>query len=286
MNKTIIITGAGGFIGECLVNHFLSSGWKIKAFVHRLPTNGLANVEYIMYNMMQTPNENVFQDVDALIHCAYVKFEKNKNADEINLTGTKTLIDLCRKWHIKMIFLSSLSAHENAKSHYGISKLQCEKLFDLQQEVVLKTGLVIGNKGLFGEMLYRMNHSSFFPLLDGGKQLVQSIFIEDLYSIMDIILLQNLSGEYYIAEPIPITLKEFYAELANQLHKKITFISIPLQWMYLVCKILEKFKLPFPVTTENLLGLKQLTAFETKEDLLKLGIHIRSYKESFQTLLK
>lgn len=76
MNKTIIITGAGGFIGACLVNHFLSSGWKIKALVHRLPTTGLPNVEYITYNMMQTPNESIFQEVDALIHCAYVRFEK------------------------------------------------------------------------------------------------------------------------------------------------------------------------------------------------------------------
>ena len=286
MNKTIIITGAGGFIGACLVNHFLSSGWKVKALVHRLPTTSLPHVEYIAYNMMQTPDESIFQEVDALVHCAYVRFEKNKNADEINFNGTKTLIGQCRKWRIKMIFLSSLSAHKNALSHYGRSKLQCEQLFDLGQEVVLNTGLVIGKNGLFGEMLNRMNHSRFFPLLDGGKQKVQSIFMEDIFTILDVILTRNLSGKYCIAESKPITLKEFYSELANQLHKKITFVSIPLQWMYVVCKLLEKLHIPFPVTTDNLLGLKQMTTFETKEDLSKLGITIKNYKESFQSLLK
>jgi FlaA1/EpsC-like NDP-sugar epimerase len=58
MNKpTIIITGANGFIGQQLLQHFLNKNWNVKAFVRSVPKNKFEGVEYIIYNLEEKPNE-------------------------------------------------------------------------------------------------------------------------------------------------------------------------------------------------------------------------------------
>lgn len=285
-SPTIIITGANGFIGESLVNYFFEKGWLVKAFVHSMPSTKLTGVEYVLYDLEKSPNEKTFESVNYLVHCAYLKFEKNKNSDLINLEGTKKLVDLCRKNNIKPLFLSSFSGHEDAESHYGKNKLESEKLFDLSTDVILKTGFVIGKKGLSGELINRIKKASFFPLVGGGTQPIQTISINDLCLIVEKTLVNNISGLYHVAEPSAISMKLFYQEISNQLNKKVRFISFPTSLLYGICKVVECIGIKFPVSSENVLGLKHLTKFDTKDDLNKLGITLKDYRESLKSVLK
>ncbi|MGZ4033246.1 MAG: NAD-dependent epimerase/dehydratase family protein [Bacteroidia bacterium] len=285
MNKpTIIITGANGFIGECLVKHFHDFGWKIKALVHKIPVEKIDNVEYSLYNIEEKISEELFSNVDYLAHCAYLRFEKDHRADELNIEGTKELISLCKKNNVKMLFLSSFSAHPEAESHYGKTKLACEKLFDLSKDIILKTGFVIGKKGLSGEIINRINNSGYFPLVGGGKQPIQTIYINDLCFVIEKTLLENRFGLFNVAEPDAISMKEFYLEIANQLNKKIIFIPIPTLVLLSICKLGELLKIKLPVSSESVLGLKHLIKFDTKADLNKLGLTLKNYKESLKAL--
>jgi nucleoside-diphosphate-sugar epimerase len=287
MNKpTIIITGANGFIGECLINYFVAKGWKVKAFVRSIPQNKIMDVEYIRYNLEEQPDIAAFQSADYLVHCAYLRFEKNKMSDSINLNGTKILIDLCRKNNIKPLFLSSFSAHQNAESHYGRSKLDCEKLFDLSKDIVLKPGFVVGKKGMGSELINTIKNNSFFPLIGGGTQPIQTVSIDDLCSVIEKVYVNNLSGLFCVAEQEAISMKQFYQEIAQQLNKKIRFISFPLPLLYLACRLFESLGIKLPVSSESVLGLKHLTKFDTGKDLKKIGITLKNYRESLQSVLK
>ncbi len=283
---SIIITGANGFIGESLVNHFVAKDWLVKAFVHSMPQNKLSGVEYVLYSLEKNPDERKFESVNYLVHCAYLKYEKNKNSDAVNLLGTKHLIDLCRKYTIKPLFLSSFSAHKDAESHYGKIKLESEKLFDISKDIILKPGFVIGKKGLSGQLIHRIKTNTFFPLVGGGKQPIQTICIDDLCLIVDNAFTNNMAGLFYIAESEVISMKIFYQEIANQLNKKIKFISFSLPLLLFVCKVYESVGISLPVSSENVLGLKHLAKFDTKGDLNKMGIQIKGYKESLKSILK
>lgn len=282
----IIITGANGFIGESLVNYFLAKGWLVKAFVHSMPISKVIGVEYILYNLEEKPNEKIFESVNYLVHGAYLKFEKNKNSDSINIQGTKTLIDLCRKNNIKPLFLSSFSAHKAAESHYGKTKLESEKLFDTSKDVILKPGFVIGKKGLSGELINRIRNAAFFPLVGGGVQPIQTIHIDDLCLIIEKVFTSNIAGFYHVAEAEAISMKTFYNEISNQLNKKTNFISFPTSLLYFICKVFESIGIKLPVSSENVLGLKHLTKFDTSKDLNKLGLTLKNYKESLKAVLK
>ncbi len=207
MNKPcIIITGANGFIGEHLANYFYAKGWRVQALVRKVPLKAVKEVGYIEYDLEKSPDEFIFDSVDYLVHCAYLRFEKNKNADLINIAGTKKLIECCRKRNIKFLFFSSFSAHNSAESHYGKTKLECEKLIDLSTDVILKPGLVIGKRGLASELIKTIKKSSFFPLIGAGKQPIQTIYINDVCIIVEAVIEKKMSGLFYIAETNTITM--------------------------------------------------------------------------------
>lgn len=282
---TIIITGANGFIGEHLIHYFFENGWRVKALVRKVPVEIVRDVEYIVYDLEKTPDESIFDSVDYLVHCAYLKFDQNKNADKINIDGTKKLVEFCRKKNIKPLFFSSFSAHKEAISHYGKTKLELEKLFDISKDVILKPGFVLGKKGLSGELIKRIKTFKFFPLIGGGAQPIQTIHIDDLCLIIELAFERNIVGLFYVAEPDAISMRVFYEEIAKQLNKKIRFIPFSLPLLYFVCRVFEAIGLKLPVSSENVLGLKHLTKFETNKDLKKLDVTLKNYRESLQAVL-
>ncbi len=288
MNKpTIIITGANGFLGKYLVDYFRIKKWKIKAFVHSFPKEKYEDVTYVQYNLEECKESTYFDGVDFLIHAAYLRYEKNTNADEINLEGTRKIVSICTQKKIKVAFLSSFSAHDKAVSHYGITKLRCEELFDLEKDIVLKIGFVIGEKGILSEMIGRMKTSSIFPLVGGGVQPLQTIYIEDLGKIIEKTLIKKeLTGVFKVAHQEVVTMKVFYKELAQRLGRKLIFIPIPTFMLYLACKFFEGINVKIPISSESVLGLKKLTTFETKEDQKKIEVKLKSFQESLDLILK
>ena len=120
-----------------------------------------------------------------------------------------------------------MSAHEQARSHYGKHKLHLESIFDLTQEVVLKPGLVLGDGGLFTTIKNTIQKSSVIPLVDGGKQPIQTIHIEQLTQVIELMLDKSLSGCFYLGEPTSITLKQLYQAIATTLGTKKRFAYAP-----------------------------------------------------------
>ncbi len=286
MNKTIAITGANGYLGNSLVTHFRSKSWKIKALVRNKPVDFFEGVTYCNYEMKSPLNEFDFDGVDFVVHTAYVKNEVDKNSDEINIEATKRLIDLCKKRKIKLVFLSSFSAHKAAVSHYGKHKFACEKLFDLQKDVVLKIGFVIGDKGILAEIVKRIKNSSFFPLVGGGQQPLQTICIKDFnLSVEKILLDKDLVGNFNLAHEEVISMEVFYKYIVKLLRAKVSFINVPTSLLLVACLFFEKLRIKLPVSSENVLGLKKLTVFSTLETQNNLRIRFKDYKMSLKIIL-
>lgn len=274
---TIVITGAHGFLGAHLVTHFAAKGWQVRALVRSPATaKKQPNVTYLAYDMTKDFDaRKIFTDADYLVHTAYIKEDrKHPNAFELNMEGTKQLLEASRTHKLKKnIFLSSMSALPDAVSTYGKQKYAIQKLFnDTQCDVVIRSGLMIGNAGLIREISQFIKTKHIAPLIDGGNQPLQTIAIYDMVRVIDRILELDVAGTFTIAEPAPITYRGLYKAIAKQLHTPLLLIPVPFWIPLTVIRTIQMLHLPFKITEDNLQGIRKLRAEDTTEDLAKLHI--------------
>jgi nucleoside-diphosphate-sugar epimerase len=210
-HKTIAITGANGFIGSNLKNYFLSQGYYIKCFQRTNIKEQEKRVTFINYDLQLPLSTNDFLNVDILVHCAFATHSnKCKNADEINVNAAERIIEMCRLNKIKIIFLSSFSAHSSAQSHYGLNKLLLENMFDQKRDLILKLGLIVGNGGMFLKIKKLLDNKYIIPLIDNGNHPVQTIGMQDLLKICHVAINKEIVGKYYIAEEKSRTIKSIF----------------------------------------------------------------------------
>lgn len=283
---TIAITGANGFIGAYLVDHFLAMGWQVRALMRtpRLdPRPGLVIQPFDLFSPKTLPD---LTGCDVLIHCAYVKKQSADHAGNLNLDGTSHLYESAKNAGVKkFIFFSSLSAHAQAVSDYGKTKLAIENMLNPQTDLILKPGLVLGHGGLFGSILRMIRTLPVLPLVDGGSQRLQAIDIEDLAKCVEVGIHKNISGTHIlIAEP-DFTLRDMAELIRKQLNRRMLFLSLPYGLVDFGFTFTEALRLRLPVSKENLLGLKQNIRWRAGDVLRVFGVQPRSYIETIERLI-
>lgn len=266
MNKIIIITGANGFIGRYLVEYFHNKDYRVIALIHAAYKAALSGVEYRQFDMDSFAGDIIPKEADAVIHTAYIPYKKDNNSDLRNLKGTQRLLEIARKKKVKkFVYLSSFSAMDSAISHYGKNKFEIENIFDKNNDLVLRPGLVIGNGGLYNNIKQLIKTSSIIPLIGGGNQPLQTININLLAEIIEGGIENNTAGFYNIAEGKAFPMKDFYRQIAKENNRRIKFVPLPYSMATLLIKTMELFLKQPPITMENLNGLKQMKEREVAD---------------------
>ncbi len=280
---TIAITGAGGFVGTVLTDYFLNKGWKVVALVRKPGNKNLENLEYRSYDITRPLPITTLSGVNYLIHAAYIKLDKtHPDAVKANIEGAKFLLNAAIKAKIsRMIFVSTMSAHEDAISAYGKQKLAIEELFlKSKNTTVLRSGLIIGNGGIVREMAQFMKSKHAVPLIGGGKQPLQIISVYDLAKVIDNVIGKSLDGRYVAATPEVYTYKSFYAALAKYINVKIVYIPLPYWFLETVLKIAARIGLSLGVGDDNLKGLKKLINMPSSKDMKTIGVNLLNLDEA------
>lgn len=287
---TVAITGANGFLGTTLKNHFLSKGWHVLAMV-RSPAKYAPepSVRYMAYDLRQPVDKKILRGVDYLVHTAYVKqHSKGDKTFDINVDGAKSLLLASRANKIKKnIFISSMSSHAHAESVYGLQKLYIESLFSEKNDVNLRPGLIIGNGGLVKSLSQFIKSKHMVPVIGGGKQPLQVVSVDNLACVIEKVLLSPISGTFTIAHPKVYAYKDFYKKLVSYLGVKVIFVPIPYHLLLAVIKTAQALRLPLSINQDNLLGLKNLIAVDTRPDIKRIGVTLDNLDDIFkQTILE
>lgn len=137
--KTVLITGANGFIGRNLVHYFANNNWFVLAGVRagRVINENHENIQRLEldYQDISKLSDTLAPfSIDLVIHAAGVTVAGNTSLYyRGNLDTTQALLDAVKDTK-KIILLSSLAAHGPGKkekdepiSAYGKSKLAAEK---------------------------------------------------------------------------------------------------------------------------------------------------------------
>ena len=199
MKKTIVITGATGFLGKPLISSFLRDNYDVIAVVRDasdLPKNCISSLSNIQD--YESISETISRS-DIVFHLAGIvgveACNSNlKNTIDVNILGTINILDAARYYNKPVIFASV--ANINDHSFYAISKSTAERfvmmynkehktnfmpvrifnVFGPGQDT--KSGKLIVNsilRGLKGEPI---------SVYGDGSQIMDFIYIDDVISYL------------------------------------------------------------------------------------------------------
>jgi nucleoside-diphosphate-sugar epimerase len=282
-SKKCIITGASGYVGRCISEHLESQGWKITE-LGRKPSL-CPNREFIHWSLNQHIEDSIALSADLLIHCAWdFSVSNQKLAEEVNKQGSIRLFQKAKNNQVKkIIFISTTSAFDDAKTLYGKVKLQVEKEVLILGGIVIRPGLIWGKKigAMVGALAKVAGSLPIIPLPGNGLQKFYPCSIEDLAVCIDHLAnrsdsLKNL-GPITAASEKFIYLREILNYYAKKSGKKPLFIPIPCFPIYFVIRLVECLGIKLRFRSDAFLSLMNLNENPDFEVTRRLGLRFRNF---------
>ncbi|NWF63598.1 MAG: NAD-dependent epimerase/dehydratase family protein [Chloroflexi bacterium] len=199
----ILITGATGFIGRALVRQLSSIGYSLRALIRpssktpRLPKS--VPVEVSVVSLADTRGlRAAMRGVETVIHLASAENQGSRgNLLVTDIQGTQNLVEAASDAGVdRILYLSHLGAARASGYPAFKAKGIAEESIRAGKTpyTIIRTSLVYGPEDHFTNNIDRLLRSSigFFPVPNGGRVVVQPVWVEDLVTCM-IWSLQNES---------------------------------------------------------------------------------------------
>jgi nucleoside-diphosphate-sugar epimerase len=287
--RIITVTGASGVVGRHLCDHFRRAGWR----VHALMRNPAAypftqpGIERFRLELPDVLDADALDGARVVVHAAYAtRSHQAMRKSVVNQLGTEFVLSRARQAGVpRFVFVSSLSAHRDARSFYGRSKLQLEACLDPSRDVAVRAGLVLAPDGGLGVRLWRtVARTRVAPVFGGGNQVVQTIHVDDLCAGFERLIESGQTGVVHMAEPDGLSMRRFLSLLAGAVGVRALLLPVPAMPTLAVLRALEAARVPLPVSRDNLLGLLTMRHVSTASDAARIGMTIRPAHVSIRDL--
>ena len=224
MNK-ILILGASGFLGKSLVGFFLANNFRVGALSRTFDQKNDKLDAYAVNILDYESLEPIIAQYDIIINCTGQITDPIHNCIILNTKGVQNIIDAVKKNKNYLIHLSTVSVYGsssgvsekstiNPESVYGSIKYFAEYQIShhLTNYVILRMSNLYGkgqSKGALGYILrtFRNNQIDLF-FNNNGSLKRYYLHIDDLTSIINIVLEKKLKGVFNIAGNEYLTIKQ------------------------------------------------------------------------------
>lgn len=273
--KSILITGAGGFIGGFLVEEALNRGYETWAAVRSTTSREFLQDERIHFIELdysdQTNLENTLSQHltehgkwDYVVHNLGVTKSTNYlDFEQVNYGYLKALIDALKATEMTpdvFLLMSSLSVmgpgdetnYQPFKStdvplpnsYYGVSKLKAETYLSSVEGfpyTIFRCTGVYGPRERDYYLMIKSIKRGFDFSVGFDKQMLTFIYVKDLVkAVMDALEQGPLRKAYFISENKAYTQQEFRKIVCEELGKKhVIPVTCPLWVVKRVCAIAE-----------------------------------------------
>ena len=272
--KSIIIFGGAGYIGKNLIRRFAKEGYKIivpyqkqtkEANLRLLGAVG----QIIPFHFSSLKNDKLLTLLNNSDFCINLKTSWSSNKSELSrsiLDFNSQLIDQIKLSSSikKFIFFSGLGTETRSTFRNEIiSKAEDLVIKNLQNAVVIRPSVILGNNDQFLSNLLPIFKMSFFiPLFGDGSKKFQPVLIDDVVEFVSKTIEDSKKDKqlFELAGPDIFTYREFYNLIADAMNKKRVLVPTPMPIMKPVVGLGEKLPF-FPINSE------QLSLFETDNTL-------------------
>jgi len=248
----IALTGATGFIGQCLLRDLPKRGYRLRVLLRRPSVVPMECASAVVGDLARPQNmAAALADADAVIHSAGVAHAMSGlPEDDYRVLNTEATIALARAAQRagvkRFIFLSSIRAQSGPTAErvltedlapqpteaYGRSKLAAEQgLTELDLDwVALRLVLVygVGVKGNMAELVRFARAPYPLPLgaLRGRRSLLA---LDNLVAAIDTVLAApgRLRRPFLVADPAALTIPEMITALRRGLNRSPGLLPVP-----------------------------------------------------------
>ena len=273
--KSILITGAGGFIGGFLVEEALKRGYDTWAAVRATTSREFLKDERIHFIELDYSDQEKLEQTlrehegewgrwDYIVHNLGVTKSTNYiDFEQVNYGYLRTFVDTLQETDMTpdvFLLMSSLSVMGpgDEKSYkpispddipmpntfYGVSKLKAETYLQMIEGFPYTIFRCTGVYGPHEKDYYLMIKSikrGFDFSVGFNKQMLTFIYVKDLVTgVMDALEKGPLRKAYFISEDKAYTQQEFRQIVCEELGKKFVIpVTCPLWLVKIVCGISE-----------------------------------------------
>jgi len=241
MRKSLLVTGATGFIGSKLVETLLDREYHVISLV-RPGKHVHPKSEFVVADLTDSNLKIPLDDIDCVIHLAsHTPLEKNKKIlEKVNLYGTKNLFSKLKGKTKSIIYISGLGVYGDPKGKivdetYPYSpttdfvkiRLDAQKFLENKcKEVginfsVIHFGDVYGSGGWFYDFLIKRMLNNTFRLPKNGDYYKNFVHRDDAVGSTIAVFEHNPKYESFIvADSTPATFREFTDFTADEIGLK------------------------------------------------------------------
>lgn len=242
MAERILVTGAGGFIGQALVPRLCATvDNTVLALVRRpVPLEGFGEntAKQVISDLLKPETYRAaLEGCDAVVHLAAATGRATPaEIQSVNVEGTRLLLRACREAGVhRFLYASSIAAGyaDQRHYHYARSKTRAETLVKESglDYAILRPTIVLGAKSPIWRTLVRIAGLPVIPLPEGRPVCVQPIHVDDVGRGIERLLARGrLEDEVLdLGGPRPMPFREFLQLIRSALRGKPgRIVSVPL----------------------------------------------------------
>lgn len=269
-NETVLLTGAGGFIGRHLVDYMLSRNRSVIALDVNI--DGIQHLRdhprlrQIQLDIRSHESVNaLIKDADLIFHLAAAHREVGVDEDyyrAINVEALKNMLQAAMKEKVRRFVhcstvgvygpLATVPADENMVCRpditYERTKLEGEEAVRRAvssrglSAVIIRPSWVYGPECPRTLKLFRSIAKRRFFFVGDGKNLRHPVYIADLLSAFELASTVSIpSGEAVnVAGPNAVTIRELVEKIIRQLDINYRPPTLPLGPVIMGCRLMEK----------------------------------------------
>ena len=263
MKKTVLITGAAGFIGRRLAA-LLADQYTVRCLVRdALRAKPLLphTVEVVPGDMTDAASlKAAVSGVDAVVHLAALKSDE-PDIVAVNVGGAHNLVAACKAAGVRRVInVGSQAARLERRGAYGQSKADSDAVFAASglEVTTLLPSLVYGpdDSGVFSKLARVSAASPIVPVIGDGRTTYRTIHVDDVNAVIVGCLREpmTIGKAYSVGGPETITFDGLVDLLAAAQGRKPLKIHIPGWAALIVARVLAPFFASPPLTVSNVLG--------------------------------
>ncbi len=241
--QRVLVDGATGYLGSHLVHKLCLSGYNVRALVH--PGARSVDVDFLKQqgaevftaDLSAPTNSNAFDGCAFVVHLiGSVAPKKGERLEDLHTGQTRNLVAACSAAGVKrIVMITSLGAKQDADNSYHATKWMAENEIRNSglEYVILRPPLLLGRVvGYRDSKLVKRYREIILgkkvvPLINGGKNKIQPLFIGDLVEAICLSLAAQsnavVNQTLEIGGPEVMTLRQFVENFMDALgvHKSI-----------------------------------------------------------------